>query len=125
MNRTGFRRKMALCAMAAGVFGSVPASAVGPMGAAATASAVARTGASDGRFAAVRALLRSGDHARAESVARTLLAEAESSSGKDSLDAARAIDLVVASLVRAGKARAPEAGELARRAVAIKEKALG
>jgi CHAT domain-containing protein/tetratricopeptide (TPR) repeat protein len=62
---------------------------------------------------------------RAESIARTLLAEAESTSGEDSLDAARAIDLVVASLVRAGRARVPETGELARRAVAIKEKALG
>jgi len=76
-------------------------------------------------FSAAESLLRSGDYARAENVARTLLAEAESSSGKDSLDAARAIDVVVAALVRGGKARVRDTGELAWRAVAIKEKALG
>ena len=113
VNRTSILCEIAVCAMVMGAGGSMRASAAVPMG------------GSDGRFAAARALLRSGDHARAESVARALLAEAESSVGEDSLYAARAIDLVVASLVLGGKARVPESGELARRVVSIKEKALG
>jgi len=69
-----------------------------------------------------RALLRAGRYADAESRARAALRDAEAKDGADGLDAARAMDLLVAALVGAGKARLPETAELARRAVAIKER---
>src|SRR5206468_2554572 len=94
MIQMAFQKRMAVCAMAAGLFGSEPTSAAGPS-----------------EVAAARAILRSGDFVQAARIARILLAEAESSSGKDSLEAARAIDLVVTSLVRGGNARVPETGE--------------
>ena len=75
----------------------------------------------------VRSLIRGGQHASAEVEARRLLAETEAAHGRDSIEAARVLDLLVEALRRGGKAGTPgsEARALAERAVAIKEKALG
>lgn len=79
----------------------------------------------DDRALAARTLLRAGNYARVEAIARTLLAEAEESRGRDSIASARAIDLLVAALVRSGKARDAETSTLARRAVMLKELTAG
>jgi CHAT domain-containing protein/tetratricopeptide (TPR) repeat protein len=73
----------------------------------------------------IKKLILDGKYAEAETRARTLLASVEASSGPESLQAAGVMDALVESLWRYGKAEAPEARELAERAVAIKEKAPG
>ncbi len=70
-------------------------------------------------------LIADGRHAEAEARARQLLDEVEAASGADSIETARAIDLLVEALWRGGKARTPETRELAERALRIKEDSLG
>jgi len=77
------------------------------------------------RLAELKALLKAGKYAEVESGARELLAKVEAAAGADSVDAARTLDMLVSSLNFGGKTREPETLQLAERAVAIKEKALG
>ncbi len=72
---------------------------------------------------AVRALIDQGRYTEAEAQARRLLAAAESTYGPSSLAAAGALDVLVQSLLQAGKSAAPGTRELAQRAVAIRERA--
>jgi CHAT domain-containing protein/tetratricopeptide (TPR) repeat protein len=73
----------------------------------------------------IRALLDAGETARAEALARERLAAAERVQGPQSLQAARAIDLVVEAVWRQRKTADPADRALAERALAIKEHALG
>jgi len=73
----------------------------------------------------IRSLIREGQHAEAESLARQLLVTVEAEHGAGSVDAARVLDLLVECLWRAGKSTDPDARRLAERAVAIKESELG
>jgi len=73
----------------------------------------------------VRTLLDEGRYAEAESAASRLLAEAESAPGTPPAEVAGILDLLVESLLGGGKATEAATHELARRAVALKEKALG
>jgi tetratricopeptide (TPR) repeat protein len=72
----------------------------------------------------IKTLIKEGHYAEAEAAGRTLLAQVETTSGRDSLAAAELLDLIVESLWR-GKVKLPEAREIAERAIAIKEKLLG
>jgi len=74
---------------------------------------------------AIRKLLLDARYIEAETGARTLLAEAEATSGRDSAQAAQVVDALVEALWRGGKVRAPETRTLAERSVTIKEKQLG
>lgn len=78
----------------------------------------------DAATTAIRALLAGTKYAEAEARARELLAARESQD-PDSLDVARALDVLVQVLVEAGKAAAPEALAGAQRAVGLKEALLG
>jgi len=60
------------------------------------------------------------DYAAVEKQARELLAETQRVHGEESLEAARVLDLLVESLWRGEKAKAPEARQLAEIAVRIK-----
>lgn len=73
---------------------------------------------------AIRGLLTAANYAAAESRARVLVAALERSR-PDSLDLARALDLLVQSLVEGGKPADPAALPSATRAVALKEKTAG
>jgi CHAT domain-containing protein/Tfp pilus assembly protein PilF len=72
----------------------------------------------------IRRLLRAADYAAAESRSRALVAALERTD-PDSLDLARALDLMVQSLVEGGKPADPAALPGATRAVALKEKIAG
>jgi len=76
-------------------------------------------------FDHVRTLLRDGRYADAASAARALLESYEASARRDPLAAADVLDVLVESLWRGGKASEPETLALARRAVEIRERALG
>ena len=73
----------------------------------------------------IRQLIRDGRYADAELAARAFLAAAERAAGCESLETARAIDLLVESLWRGGKSRRAGALELAEEAITIRQKALG
>lgn len=73
----------------------------------------------------IQQLLGDGRFEEAEAKARTLLKDAEDDHGGDSLQAARALDLLVRVLQESGKARDPETRPLAERAVQIKERRSG
>src|SRR5512145_1046420 len=73
----------------------------------------------------IEALLEQGETVQAVSAARALLATAEGESGRDSVEAAEALDLLVPALIASGKEAFPEALDLAQRALKIKEQALG
>ena len=73
----------------------------------------------------IRQLIRDGRYAEAESAARVHLAAVERAEGCESLETARAIDLLVESLWRGGKSRDAGALELAEEAIAIRQNALG
>jgi len=75
--------------------------------------------------APTRALIDAGRFLLAESSARELLCASEARWGPDSAEAADAIDLLVASLVKTGKASQPETQELADRSVRIHEVLFG
>lgn len=72
----------------------------------------------------IRKLYKDGRYRDAEAAARVLLKQVEEESGRDSLEAAAVLDLLVAALWQGGKSTEPESRELAERAVAIKEKKL-
>jgi len=73
----------------------------------------------------IRTLIQDGRYAEAESAARQRLAALESAGESESLEAAEAIDLIVAAAARGTRPRDPETIRLARRATSIKEKVLG
>ena len=73
----------------------------------------------------LRKLISAGRYDDAEREARTLLAEAEATHGRDSLEAAKILDYLVEALSRVGKSRIPESQEFADRLVKIKEKIFG
>jgi CHAT domain-containing protein len=74
---------------------------------------------------ALAGLVKQGRYADAEKGARELLAQVESESGPDSVEAARVLDVLVESCWRGGKSRKPETLELAQRALKINERQLG
>jgi CHAT domain-containing protein/tetratricopeptide (TPR) repeat protein len=74
----------------------------------------------------IRRLLREARYGDAEKASRELLAATEASRGCDSVETAEAMDLVVEALWLGDKTkRGGEALDLVRRAIALKEKALG
>lgn len=73
----------------------------------------------------IRQLLRQENFAEAEKQSRALLASYEATKGKDSVEAAQAMDLVVEALIGLGKMAEPEAKALADRAVEMMEKRSG
>src|SRR3989442_6088198 len=73
----------------------------------------------------IRELLDNGHYAVAESLAWRLTAETTARPGVDSLDYARALDLLVESLLLNGHMYRPQALGLAERAVEIRERHLG
>jgi CHAT domain-containing protein/tetratricopeptide (TPR) repeat protein len=72
-----------------------------------------------------RAMLERGDHEAAEREARTRLPEMEASFGRDSVEVAEALDLVVEAALQRKAVRATDLVEYAARAVGIKEAHLG
>jgi len=72
-----------------------------------------------------RRLLRDGRYGEAESLMRKGLAEAEVLYGASSIEAARALDLLVESLCKGGKAGGLDAARFSERAVEIKKGILG
>jgi tetratricopeptide (TPR) repeat protein len=74
---------------------------------------------------AIRGLLDDARYVDAERRARELLRQVEEVEGRDSLETARALDLLAESLDRAGKSADPETLEAATRALRIKERVVG
>ena len=74
---------------------------------------------------AIGSLIDRGVYGEAERQARSLHDDVEAQFGADSLELARASDLLVDVLVRNGKAGSPDALALAKRVVASKERLLG
>lgn len=72
-----------------------------------------------------RQLIEEGRYAEAEATAREELKRVEQAHGAQSLDAARALDVLVESMWRGGKAAELDSRALAQRAVRIKEAVLG
>lgn len=73
----------------------------------------------------VQGQIREGRYRDAEDAARELLRQVEQIHGRESLEAARILDLLAEALRLGGKGTDPEALEVCRRAVAIKESTLG
>ena len=73
----------------------------------------------------IQRLLKDGRYGDAEKAARELLAATEASKGCESVETAEVIDVLVEALWRGGTTKSGEGLELARRAITIKEKALG
>ena len=71
-------------------------------------------------LAQAKTLLRDGRYAEAESLARSLLEDAEARYGAESAESAGVLDVLVESLWRGGKAREEETLWLAQRALAIR-----
>jgi len=76
-------------------------------------------------LAEARALFDGGGYARAETLTRALLTEAEERTGADSLETAAVIDLLVEILSWEMKSFQAETLELAQRALRIRERRLG
>jgi len=76
-------------------------------------------------LARVKTLLKEVKYAEAESLARSLLKDAEARYGAESAEAAGVLEVLVASLVRGGKAREEETLRLAQRALVIRESVHG
>jgi CHAT domain-containing protein/tetratricopeptide (TPR) repeat protein len=74
---------------------------------------------------AARGLIKQGKYADAETQARELLDEMRSEHGSESPEAAEAMDVLVESLWRGGKAQQPETRELAEQVIERKESAMG
>jgi CHAT domain-containing protein/tetratricopeptide (TPR) repeat protein len=72
----------------------------------------------------IRAWIQAGRLTEADSAARALLPRAEREHGKESLEAAEAIDLIVEAMWRSRRANTADAQPLAERAVRIKERLL-
>ena len=64
----------------------------------------------------VKELLESYEYAKAEMLARDLLADTKKTHGAESLEAAKAMDLLVEALLKGGKAKEPESTDLAESA---------
>jgi CHAT domain-containing protein/tetratricopeptide (TPR) repeat protein len=82
-------------------------------------------GAGEAPRTEIRELLDRGHYREAEAAARALLEATQTATGSESLDATRAIDLLVEALRRGGKAHLAESRRLAERAIRIKEAKLG
>jgi len=76
-------------------------------------------------LARAKTLIEEGKYAEAESLARSLLKDAETRHGAESAEAAGVLDELVDSLLKGGKAREEETLRLAQRALAIREAAHG
>jgi tetratricopeptide (TPR) repeat protein len=72
-----------------------------------------------------KALIAAGDYAAAEAAAREATQRLESEHGEVSTEVARALDVLVEALWRAGKTADPEARLLGEKALAIKRQTLG
>jgi CHAT domain-containing protein/tetratricopeptide (TPR) repeat protein len=72
-----------------------------------------------------KALLKNGNFAEAETLAREILTEVETKHGIDSLQAAQVIDILVESIVGKKKQVDEESGALMERSISIREKVLG
>ena len=70
----------------------------------------------------IQVLIAAGSYGEAETLAREILAQVEAKHGKESLQAARVLDLLTETLLRNGKVQ-DEALELARRALKLREEA--
>lgn len=73
----------------------------------------------------IQAHLRAGKFSEAESLARKRLAIVERESGPESVAAGDVLDLLSEAMRQEGNGGRPEVGEICKRAVRIKEKALG
>jgi len=73
----------------------------------------------------LRAMISGGEFAEAEAGALALLAEVESTTGSESIEAAGVLDVLAESRWRSGKAQEPETRDYAERALSIKETILG
>jgi CHAT domain-containing protein/tetratricopeptide (TPR) repeat protein len=73
----------------------------------------------------IKGLIRSGQYVQAEKLARALVADEQRLHGPESLERARAIDLLVTSVRLTGKGGTSEADSLCKLAIGLKEKALG
>jgi CHAT domain-containing protein/tetratricopeptide (TPR) repeat protein len=105
---------------------AAPAAAAGePAPSAAPSGAGAPIAAEPEERARIRQLMSDAKYAEAEAAARALLERMISRSGERSFDAAKAMDLVVTAMRRAGKARQPETMALLERSLAIKEEVFG
>jgi CHAT domain-containing protein/Tfp pilus assembly protein PilF len=72
----------------------------------------------------IRDLLQEGRYAEAEALSRESLAKIQTEYGAESLESAQALDLLVESLWRGGKAHRSETRELAEEAIRLKESLL-
>jgi len=81
--------------------------------------------AMSGDLDAVGQLLQKGRYAEAATAANALLSQVEAASGKDSLEAARVLDMCVESALGMGKTKDTETRQSAERALSIKESVLG
>jgi len=73
----------------------------------------------------IQSRIRAGKFAEAEKLARERLADVEAKSGAESVEAADILDLLSESMRQGGKGGQAEVGDICKRAVRIKEKALG
>jgi CHAT domain-containing protein/tetratricopeptide (TPR) repeat protein len=73
----------------------------------------------------IQARLRAGKFAEAEKLSRERLATVETETGAESMETADVLDLLSESMRQAGKGGQPEVGEICKRAVRIKENAVG
>lgn len=113
MNRIGLVTR---CACVAGVLACFIALAT---------AAVQQPAGFDGSADAVRAALDAGVYTDAERLASLWVATVERLHGKESVEAARALDWLVEALLKNGKAGAADTLALAERAVRLKERQLG
>jgi CHAT domain-containing protein/tetratricopeptide (TPR) repeat protein len=91
------------------------------------APAEARAGVPDfeARKQNIKDVIRKADYKQAESLAGALLAEAETAFGKDSVEVASVLDLLVQTRFEGGRATEAESLDLAQRAVRLRESAPG
>ena len=121
LSKAGARRRLAPLLL----FGMAMAFFLNASGFCASSPSAKPASGSQESLAPIRRLLQEEKFAEAEKESRALLARAESAHGKDSVEAAKAMDLVVEALIGLGKMGEPEARTLADRAVEIVEKRRG
>jgi tetratricopeptide (TPR) repeat protein len=90
-----------------------------------TAGILAAGAETPGSAPAIRSLIADGQYAAAKQAAVDEVARAESAAGKDSLETAEAIDLLVVASWRYGEGSDPATRALAERALTIKQSLLG
>ncbi len=81
--------------------------------------------AGEGSFEIVSQLIATGHYPEAELEAQLLLSQTKETEGGESIEVARALDLLVQAKTRNGRAAEPETRPLAERAIAIKEAVYG